>query len=38
LENSWDRRKPLPLEGPIGIQARGTSFEIKSMAIMLLEP
>ncbi len=38
LENSWDRRKPIPINGPIGLQARGMPFQVRNMTIQSLEP
>jgi len=38
LENSWDRRKPIPLEGSVGFQGRGTPFDVRNMTIQSLEP
>lgn len=38
LENSWDRRKPLPSKGSVGFQSRGTSLQVRRMIIHPLEP
>jgi hypothetical protein len=38
LENSWDRRKPLPSKGSVGFQSRGVPLQVRGMTIHLLEP
>ena len=33
LENSWDRRKPIPTRGAIVLQSRGTPIDFKDLIL-----